>query len=138
MSYLRVNMKNLLYKKLFFLSFVLALVVPGLALAQGGTGSTEGTLGVKVVLENPFKVGNDLYQVAEAVVRDVVMPIGGVLCVLAFIYAGFMYVTAQGNVTKIANANRMLLYAAIGTAILLGAWILASVIRTTITALTTP
>ncbi len=139
-------MKVILTKAIF--SLVLAFtLLPALALAQPtnpGSGGTPGPgsggnppINVEVVLENPFRVGDNLYQVLEAVVRNVIMPIGGVLCVLAFIYAGFMYVTAQGNPTKIANANRMLLYAAIGTAVLLGSWVLATVVRNTITALTT-
>jgi len=105
----------------------------------GGNPPTGGgnPVDVKVVLNNPFSLGDDLYTVAKGIVENLVLPIGGILCVLAFIYAGFMYVTAGGDTTKIKDANNMLLYAAIGTAVLLGAWALAEVVRSTINQLTT-
>lgn len=98
----------------------------------GGTAPTSPPVNVTVTLDNPFNVGGNLYDVAKAIVNNVVLPIGGVLCVLAFIYAGFLYVTAQGNTNKIATANKALLYAAIGTAVLLGAWAIATVIQNTV------
>ena len=107
------------------------------ALADSGGGGGGPPVNVKVVLNNPFSLGDDLYTVAKGIVENLVLPIGGILCVLAFIYAGFMYVTAGGDTTKIKNANNMLLYAAIGTAVLLGAWALAEVVRSTINQLTT-
>ena len=63
---------------------------------------------------------------------DIVLPVGAILCMLAFIYAGFKYVMAQGNATAISEANRTLLYAAIGTAVLLGSWVFATAICNTI------
>lgn len=124
------------FSKIFLITFLFLWMAPfaGLALAQ--VGSTTPNLSVPVSLKNPFSVGNDLFKLMEALVNKVVLPIGGVLCVLGFIYAGFMYVTAGGNSTKIGDANRALLYSAVGTAILLGAWVIASVIRNTINALT--
>mgnify|MGYP003394299859 FL=1 len=46
--------------------------------------------------------------------------------------SGFMYVTAQGDETKIKTAHKSLLYTSIGTAVLLGAWTLANVICNTV------
>lgn len=97
----------------------------------GGGGSTQ-PVDIKITLKNPFKVGNDLYSVLEGIVKNVIMPIGGILCVLAFIYAGFLYVTAGGKEAQITKAHNALLFAAIGTAVLLGAWTIALVVRTTI------
>ncbi len=87
-----------------------------------------------IKIENPFKagVGNSLFALLQTIINDILMPIGGVLAVLAFIYSGFLYVTAQGNETKIKTAHTALLYAAIGTAVLLGSWVLATVICNTI------
>jgi hypothetical protein len=89
-------------------------------------------------LPNPFRcAGEDcnLIGLLKAIVNNILMPIGVVLAVLAFIYAGFKYVMAQGNVNKVAEAHRTLLYTAIGTAILLGAWTIANVIHNTITSI---
>lgn len=89
-------------------------------------------VGTTFCLENPFAVGDTLFQLLETVVNRIILPIGGMLAVLAFIYSGFLYVTAQGKPTALEKANKALLYTAIGTAVLLGSWALANVIRGTI------
>lgn len=108
-------------------------------LGTGGTGNlggggigNPGCGGGSGVLPNPFKGGCSLYELLEAIIQNILLPIGAVLAVLAFIYSGFLYVTARGNTTKIKTAHRALLYSAIGTAILLGAWAIAKVIQNTI------
>lgn len=83
-------------------------------------------------IKNPFRVGDTLYDLVEAIVNKIILPIGGVLSVLAFIYSGFLYVMAQGNETKLKTAHTALLYTVIGTAILLGSWVLANLIRATV------
>jgi hypothetical protein len=47
-------------------------------------------------------------------------------------YAGFKYVTARGDSTKIKEATTALTYAAIGAAVLLGAWVISQAIQGTI------
>lgn len=98
----------------------------------GGGNPTSAPVNVSVKITNPFSVGNNLFEVLKAIVNNVILPIGGSLCVLAFIYAGFKYVIAQGSPTKIAEAHRILLYAAIGTAVILGSWMITQVISNTI------
>lgn len=112
----------------------LILLIPFLFLvATPVIAQTPGNdTNVNVKIENPFKFGDNLYDVMKAVVNDIILPIGGVLCVLAFIFAGFKYVTAGGDKNKITDASKALLYAAIGTALLLGAWTIANVIDVTI------
>jgi SNF family Na+-dependent transporter len=99
-----------------------------LVLAQGSGGNP----GVNVSLTNPFSKANSLFQLLDQVINNILLPIGGVLAVLAFIYSGFLYVMAQGKETEIAKAHRALLYTSIGTAVLLGSWALAQVIENTI------
>src|SRR3989344_8110183 len=140
---------------ILLLSFsVLSVIGAGLVYAQGGTGGTgstggtggtgstggtggtgstggtggSGTTNVNITLDNPFSIGNSLFALMKAVVDKIILPIGGILAVLAFIYSGFLYVTAQGNESKLATAHKALLYTAIGTAVLLGSWVLANVI----------
>jgi hypothetical protein len=93
-----------------------------------GTGN-----GIK--FENPFTQGDTLYELAETIVNKIVLPVGGVLAVLSFIYSGFLYVTAQGSDTKIKSAHLALLYTAVGTAVLLGAWVFTNVIKNTVNSL---
>ena len=136
-------------KKFFLLTFATLFLVMGAvpvsaqpqgpggggSTGTGGGGETSQPLNAGITLENPFEVGDTLYEVAQAIVEDILLPIGGVLCVLAFIYSGFMYVTAGGDKGKIATAHKSLLYTSIGTAVLLGAWVIATVIENTINAL---
>lgn len=137
-------------KKAILLStiyFLLMTTIPVFAAQPGGAGSSGGPGGsgqsspqvnsINFEFPNPFKTGNNLYDLLKNIVEKVIIPIGGVLCVLAFIYAGFRYVWARGKPTAIQEANRALLYAAIGTAVLLGAWVISKVIENTIGALTT-
>jgi Type IV secretion system pilin len=88
---------------------------------------------VNIKLPNPFAGGgNSLFALLEKVINNILLPIGGVLAVLAFIYAGFLYVTAQGNEAKLQTAHKALLYTSVGTAVLLGSWVIAKVIENTI------
>lgn len=110
-----------------------SLILLGITFANSVFADPPSGGGVNIVkLENPFKFGNDLYSFVEALINGIVLPLGGMLCVLAFIYAGFLYVKARGNEDEIKNAHRAFLYSAIGTAILLGAWAIANAVRATI------
>jgi len=130
------------WKPLFvFFSLMMFFVAASSVLAEGGQGDPgRGGTGdpppsvvpITVKIDNPFKFGGDLFSFVEALVGEVILPIGGVLCVLAFIYSGFMYVWARGNPSEIDNAHRALLYSSIGTAILLGAWVIAEALRNTL------
>lgn len=126
-----------------FLSFAVFFVIGAtLIFAQnigggnptiGGGNPTDGTTDVVVKLDNPFAKGGDsLFDFLKTIINDILLPIGGVLAVLAFIYSGFLYVTAQGNEGKLATAHKALLYTSIGTAVLLGSWVIAQVIETTV------
>ncbi|MFA5783202.1 MAG: TrbC/VirB2 family protein, partial [Bacteroidales bacterium] len=64
-----------------------------------------------------------------------VIKIGMPIIVLAIIYSGFLFVSAQGNSEKLSEAKRALLYTLIGAAILLGSWAIALLIRDTVLAL---
>ncbi len=83
-------------------------------------------------IPNPFKTGNDLFGFIDSLINNIILPLGGMIAVLAFIYSGFLYVTAQGDQAKLATAHKALLYTAIGTAILLGAVAISKAISTTI------
>ncbi|MCK5060076.1 MAG: hypothetical protein KAR00_02990 [Candidatus Pacebacteria bacterium] len=88
-------------------------------------------------IENPLKGGIDtLGKFVEVIVTDIVIPIGAVIVVLAIIYSGFLFVTAQGNPEKLEVAKRAFLWSAIGAIILLGAWVIAQVIENTISQIT--
>jgi len=119
------NIKKISATLLFFLALFIILTTT--AYAQGGT-----ICGSPICLPNPFRGGSSLFALLRSVINDIVLPIGGILAVLSFIYSGFLYVTAQGDETKIKTAHKALLGTTVGTAVLLGSWVLANVICQTI------
>ena len=88
------------------------------------------TPGEPIKLDNPLDVENIVDFLKKLI--DVAIMLGIPVAVLFIIYAGFLFVTAQGNPTKLAAARKALLAAIIGTAILLGAWVIATAIKGTI------
>lgn len=99
---------------------------------DGGNPPTDGGNPPITKLINPFRGPDSLAELLKVVVNDILIPVGAVLAVLAFIFTGFKFVAAQGKPDKLKEARNMLLYTSIGTAVLLGAWMLATVICKTI------
>ncbi len=118
--------------------------VPVLIQAADGTipgRNPDGTIPGRpnpesITIGNPFKCtpGTDciLSGLISAIINKILLPIGGLVAAVMIIYAGFLYVTAGGNETQIKKAHDALLYAVIGAAILLGAWVISEAIRATI------
>ncbi len=92
----------------------------------GLNGDAEKT----VTIENPIKATSIvlLFQT----ILDIVMVFAVPLIVFFIIYAGFLYVTAQGNSGEIEKAHKALLYALIGGLLILGARVLIEVIQGTV------
>jgi hypothetical protein len=89
-----------------------------------------------IVIINPFNCGGQanctIPDLIKAIVDKILIPIGGVVAVLMIMWAGFLYVTAGGNPAQISKAHQALLWAVIGAAILLGAWVISQTIGATI------
>jgi len=97
-------------------------------LGSGGSTATH--------LENPLTVST--FQCFVEEVLQVVMLIGTPVVVLAIIYSGFLFVTAQGNEDKLTIAKKAFMWSVIGGAVLLGSWALAQAIGATISAIGAP
>ncbi|MBI4120989.1 MAG: hypothetical protein HY457_01915 [Parcubacteria group bacterium] len=83
-------------------------------------------------LENPLRSDiSTLPQLVEAILEIVVL-IGTPVAALFIIYSGFLFVTARGDETRLKTAKKAFYGAVIGTALLLGAWVLAQAIGATI------
>lgn len=101
-----------------------------------GTSGSGNTADVK--LKNPLKSEADsIPELLELIIQNLVIPIGGVIVVFMIIYTGFLFVIAQGNPEKIKKAKESLLYTVIGAAIILGAFAISVIIRTTLGEITT-
>jgi len=136
-----MNKKNIL--SLFILmTVVMVFAMPLFTYAQGGKtlpnppagGTTQpppAPIKMNIQIDNPFKKST-IKDLIETIVNDILIPIGAVVAVLMIIYAGFLFVTARGNETQITKARQALLWAVIGAAILLGAWVISQAITTTI------
>lgn len=90
----------------------------------GGTCSVANPLGSTTSLCGLLK------KLFEAVVA-IAIPIA----VLFIIWSGFQFVLAQGNEKGLQKAKRNFYYTIIGIAIFLGAWLLATIIASTINAI---
>ena len=86
-------------------------------------------------IENPLKAGSNIPDIISNFLGYVVK-IGGVLATCAFIWSGFLYVKAQGNSSELEKAKGIFINTCIGTAVLLGAQLIASIITGTISSLT--
>ena len=116
-------------KKLTKICFtIFSLVLPVLAFANNHTELNETSK-----IKNPLK-SNTIAELVEKVLEGAIK-IGLPLLVLAIIYSGFLFVSAQGNSEKLNEAKQTLLYTLVGSAILLGAWAIAQLISETITSL---
>ena len=126
-------MKNISKKKYSIMSFVIkynfiimALIVFFAPLFFAGAITTDSKIA------NPLTGGIDtIPQFIEAVI-NIVLIVGVPILVLAVIYAGFLYVKAQGNPGELEVAHRTLLYTGIGGALLLGAFVIANAINSTV------
>ena len=99
---------------------------------NNGTGPAtcgDGSCSVVNPLGSTTSLCGLLKKLFEAVVA-IAIPIA----VLFIIWSGFQFVLAQGNPKKLAEARRNFYYTLIGIAIFLGAWLLATIIASTINA----
>ncbi|OHA15708.1 MAG: hypothetical protein A3A10_01930 [Candidatus Tagabacteria bacterium RIFCSPLOWO2_01_FULL_42_9] len=80
-----------------------------------------------LALENPLASSSFAELISN--IAEIVAQIGTPVAVIAIIWAGFLFATAQGNEEKINTAKRTFFWAIIGTAILLGAWTLSTAIE---------
>ncbi len=83
-----------------------------------------------VQLTNPI-ASNDLSKLFNKIINEILI-LAIPIIVFFIIYAGFLYVTARGDVTQVQTATRALTYAIVGGLIILGAKVLIEVIKGTI------
>ena len=100
----------------------------------GGTGPTTDTGGVQIntSIENPLRSDIDTIPKFIEAIITAVLYIGVPIVALAIIYTGFLFVSAQGNSEKLTKAKKALVYTLIGAALLLGAFVIANAIQSTV------
>jgi len=55
---------------------------------------------------------------------------------LFIVYSGFLFISAQGNESKLKDAKQNFMYVIIGALLILGAWVIATLIAGTVSQLT--
>jgi hypothetical protein len=125
-------MLSVISKYSFVFIFIFALMMP-MMFVKGATDPVSPTTGVSVSgIKNPLSSDMDtIPKFIEAIIH-IVLIVGIPILVLAVIYAGFLYVKAQGNPSELEVAHRTLLYTVIGGALLLGAFVIANAIGQTV------
>ncbi|MFA5029696.1 MAG: LamG-like jellyroll fold domain-containing protein [Patescibacteria group bacterium] len=112
-------------KKLFFTAIILLLVIAGvftfvnLALAQAETNFGLDTIGGSGLAHS------NLIDVIVNFIR-IFLGIIGIVLLILILYAGFLWMTASGEESKIEKAKKIIISAVIGLIIVLSAFSIAS------------
>jgi len=83
-----------------------------------------------VEFRNPIKA-RDLRELVKDIL-DVVVDFGAVIVVFFLVYAGFLFVKAQGDPGGIKKAKETFFWTIVGGMIVLGAFVLSEVIQNTV------
>ena len=90
--------------------------------------------GVGNSLQNPLQFNGIAEFIAGAL--KVLVMVALPIISLFIVYAGFMFVAAQGNTEKLSAARTNFFWVVIGAILILGAWVIATLIGGTVTQLT--
>ncbi|KKW24454.1 MAG: hypothetical protein UY70_C0001G0022 [Candidatus Kaiserbacteria bacterium GW2011_GWB1_52_6] len=116
--------KNIRAFSAFALSFFVNILFVSIAFAA----TTDCTGRLCNPLDANFSTIPKFIAGALKVMVEVALPI----ITLFFVYSGFLFIKAQGNTTELTTAKKNFIYVVIGALLILGAWIIATMIEATI------
>lgn len=90
------------------------------------------------VLANPLNSAFDTIPKFISGVLQAVVMISLPIITLFFVFVGYKFISAQGNSGKLDEAKKNLWYAVVGALLILGAWVLATLIAGTINQIVRP
>lgn len=93
------------------LLFVIAILLPSVAMADGGAP----------YLVNPIKYENFL-DLVIGIVRFFLAGVA-VISVLMFVYGGFVFLTSAGNAEAVKKGKDILFWATVGIVTIIGSWV---------------
>ncbi|MCB9811019.1 MAG: hypothetical protein H6779_04685 [Candidatus Nomurabacteria bacterium] len=114
-----ISLNRIKFTALLFVSSFLEVTY--VQAAAPGVGATQ------VTLENPLNV--DSIEELLQLILQIVITIATPIVIFFIIYAGFLYVTAKGNAEQTQKATRALTYAIIGGVLIIGAVVIAGIIK---------
>ncbi len=113
----------------FMLVIVFSFLMP---IIMVHSTSAAGLL-VNTTIKNPLGSGHlETIPAFIKAILNIVIDIGIPIVTLAIIYSGFLFVQAQGNPEKLETAKKTLVYTLIGATLLLGSYVLANAIGSTV------
>ena len=127
MRFITNEFKNAL--TLLFAFFVLPLISFAQITVPGPTAGSSG-------IQNPLKPEISTFSAFLKTLLDIIITIAVPIVVLAIVYSGFLFVTAQGNETKLEKAKKVIVWTLIGGVLILGAQVVATAIQGTVRELT--
>ncbi len=92
--------------------------------------------GAKAGIPNPLKFGTVPEFIAAALQAMVMISLP--ILTIFIVYSGFLFVSARGNSSQLEKAKSNFLYVIIGSILILGAWVIATLIGGTVTQLIEP
>lgn len=98
---------------------------------QNGDFVTGELLSPDAKLKNPFKALGSFEKIASAFLTGIVIPVGIPVLAIAIMYAGFLFVAARGNPTKLDDAKKAALWTAVGGFIMLGSLTIVRILQST-------
>jgi len=129
--------KFLLIAGMIVLSIIFSVYLQPIELFALDTENNSTKNDTIITLDNPL--GNKINNLPSFIymILDLAFQIGAIFSVLAIIYVGFLFVSARGDPEKLKTARTAFLYTVIGIAVLLGAVLIATVIQSTISNVST-
>lgn len=112
------------------LAHVLALSLPALVLAAGSVADAAQ-------FDSPLSSDFDSIPRFIAGALRILVIVALPIISLFVVYSGFLFLSAQGNSGKLGDAKRNFMYVIVGAILILGAWIIATLIGGTVSQLTT-
>ena len=111
--------------------FVLTFTIP--SGVWGDSTSPASRCGAAGKLCNPLKEKGSLWDLIEFIIRDILVEIiAPIVITLMLLWSGFLFIIAQGNQEKLTKARNNFFYVVLGAIILLGAYVILSIVNSTI------
>ena len=103
---------------------------PGL---RGGSYNNSNKERFVPCAKDPVNCGfPQVYQLIKTVIDFLLLEILSPVAIIAIVFAGFKYVTAQGNPGEIKKAHDIFYYVVVGMVIAFAAWLIVNTILTTL------
>ena len=121
------------------INIITAVFIPGTLYVKTASASTTppAPIGGGPALKNPLGSSIDsIPELIEAIINNIVLPIGSVVVVFMIIFSGFLFVKARGNEQELTKAKTAFTWTVVGAVVLLGSWAISSAIFGTICEIT--